>query len=247
MDDITRRQLMDAGAAAIRFNAPLGPGRVDTIADFVGSSARTVLDVGCGAGALLIDLAERFPELQATGIDRDPSVIERAAVAASGSIARDRLRFEVADAADLDREVAADVVLCIGSTHAFGGAGAALTALAGLATRAVVADGVWAGDPTDQHHEWFGELPDGEDGLATLAIEAGWAVAERDRSTLAEWDGFEHGWIRGVRSVGTPEAEGFAGTRLQEYEGPRGYRGVLGFGWLLLVRDSRTQPPVGAG
>lgn len=247
MDDTARRQLMDAGAAAIAFNAPLGPDRIDAIADFVGPAAGTVVDIGCGAGALLIDLAERFPDLRGHGIDQDETVIERAVAASSRCQAADRLRFEVADAAEIGRRLTADVAICIGSTHAFGSVDDTLFALGGVAERAVVADGVWAEQPTDEHREWFGELPDGEDGLAELAVGAGWTVVARSRSTLAEWDGFEHGWIGGVRSVGTPEATAFAETRLQEYQGPTGYRGVLGFGWVLLRRDGRARPPVRDG
>ncbi len=55
MDDATRRSLMEAGAAAIPFNAPLGAPRVDELVDFVADHGHSVVDLGCGAGALVVE------------------------------------------------------------------------------------------------------------------------------------------------------------------------------------------------
>ncbi len=223
---------MDAGAAAIRFNAPLGRERVDELVGFVATHGSSVVDLGCGAGALVIELATRLPELRGHGIDVAPAVIERARAAAARSKVSDRVRFSVGDVAT--DTTPADVAICIGSTHAFESPAVALEAIQAFGTAAaIVADGVWAAEPSAEHRELFGELPAGEDALATLARAAGWIVAGQGRSSVQEWDEFELGWIEGVRDVGTAEAVEFAERRLQDY---RGYRGVLGFGWLLLTR-----------
>jgi len=232
MDEATRRSLMDAGAAAIRFNAPLGRARVDELVEFVSAHGHRVVDLGCGAGALVIELAARLPELEGHGVDLAPAVIERARAAATRSAVADRVRFSVGDVVT-DAEPA-DVAICIGSTHAFGSPEVALDAIRTFGmTAAIVADGIWATEPTAEHVELFGELPAGEDALAALARSAGWSVVEQSRSSIEEWDEFELGWIGGVRDVGTVEAVDFAEHRLQDYQN---YRGVLGFGWLLLTR-----------
>lgn len=100
---------------------------------------------------------------------------------------------------------------------------------------AVIGDAVWSSTPGPEHRELFGDLPDGEDGIAEMAEAAGWTVVERARSSIDEWDEFEHGWIEGVRSIGTPAAAALADHRLEEYH--QAYRGVLGFGWLFLAAD----------
>ncbi len=223
---------MDAGAAAIRFNAPLGRSRVDELVDFVAVNGSSVVDLGCGAGALVIELATRLPGLRGHGIDLAPAPVERARASAARSGLADRVRFSLGDVTTVTTP--ADVAICIGSTHAFGSPTVALEAILPLGTSAaIVADGVWSAEPTAEHREMFGHLPDGEDALAGLARSAGWTVAGQGRSSVEEWDEFELGWIDGVRAVGTVEAVDFAEQRLADYQG---YRGVLGFGWLLLTR-----------
>jgi len=57
---------------------------------------------------------------------------------------------------------------------------------------------------------------------------------ERDEvSTLAEWDAVETGWRSGLEMSGYPEAVTFAQKRRREYED--GYRGAIGFSWLVLA------------
>ena len=52
-------------------------------------------------------------------------------------------------------------------------------------------------------------------------------------STLAEWDAFEAGWRAGLEASGDAEAVAFAAQRRREYED--GYRGAIGFSWLVLA------------
>jgi len=51
--------------------------------------------------------------------------------------------------------------------------------------------------------------------------------------TLAEWDDFESDWRAGIERLGTPAARAFADQRRDGYLS--GYRGVVGFGWLILT------------
>ena len=60
-----------------------------------------VLDVGCGIGWSSISLARAFPSLRVDGIDADEaSIAEAQRLAAEAGVA-DRVRFRVADAAEL--------------------------------------------------------------------------------------------------------------------------------------------------
>ncbi|MBI3768550.1 MAG: methyltransferase domain-containing protein [Deltaproteobacteria bacterium] len=80
------------------------------------SSARRVLDAGCGPGQFTIMFAELVPTMEVWGIDLAPTMIELARAHAADSPARERLHFEVADVARLpfpDRHF--DAVISSGS------------------------------------------------------------------------------------------------------------------------------------
>ena len=61
----------------------------------------SVLDVGCGPGTLALEIARRAPGLHVTGVDISADMIGLARASASAAGARERLRFEAADGADL--------------------------------------------------------------------------------------------------------------------------------------------------
>jgi len=65
------------------------------------STARRVLDAGCGPGQFTIIAAERLPHAEVWGIDLAPTMIELARAHAAHSSAAPRLHFEVADVARL--------------------------------------------------------------------------------------------------------------------------------------------------
>jgi SAM-dependent methyltransferase len=56
-------------------------------------------DVGCGAGRAMIRLAQEFPQSTFAGFDAFPAQVERARAAAEAAGVADRVRFDVADAA----------------------------------------------------------------------------------------------------------------------------------------------------
>ena len=62
---------------------------------------RTVLDVGCGAGAALRELAERFPGAELTGCDISPLAVETAASLNPELVASGRLKFLLCGVPDL--------------------------------------------------------------------------------------------------------------------------------------------------
>ena len=78
----------------------------------------------------------------------------------------------------------------------------------------------------------IGELPD-FDGLLRGTQDAGFRIELADRSTGEEWDAFESAWRSGLERSGDPDALALAAERKAEYE--HGYRGSLGFAWLVLA------------
>jgi SAM-dependent methyltransferase len=65
------------------------------------SRARTVADLGCGAGRFLISWARRHPEHRGVGIDIAPEAVEVCGQRAGDAGVSDRVRFVVGDGFDL--------------------------------------------------------------------------------------------------------------------------------------------------
>ncbi len=230
-----RTALFEAGGDALRFNAPLGVERATTLAQRLSQhAAGKVVDLGCGRGEFARMIATQNPGTTVLGVESDERLVHVARAAARAEGLDHRVSFEVGNAAEWTG--AADAAICIGASHAFGGPAEMLNRLAALvpAGSAIVGDAIWQAAPDPWCEETFGELPVGGEALAAEASRAGWEVVEIGTSTQSEWDQFEHGWIGGVRALGTEEAFRFAAQRERDYEN---YRGVLGFGWLVLERQ----------
>src|SRR5438105_9887142 len=73
----------------------------------VGADApRQIVDAGCGPGNLTVTLADRWPTAEVVGFDSSPAMIQRAA-----EVARERVRFEVADAVSWTPATPVDVLV----------------------------------------------------------------------------------------------------------------------------------------
>ncbi|MBP5586884.1 MAG: class I SAM-dependent methyltransferase [Lentisphaeria bacterium] len=82
----------DAGRDMIlRMNREHGPLRAWGFAHI--PVGRSVLDVGCGAGAALRELAEQYPEADLTGCDISPLAVETATALNEEFVKAGRLRF----------------------------------------------------------------------------------------------------------------------------------------------------------
>ncbi|MEU1982198.1 class I SAM-dependent methyltransferase [Nocardia sp. NPDC019395] len=67
----------------------------------LGAPAARVLDIGCGAGWSAIALARAYPRAQVRGVDIDAPSVRMAVRNAAAAGLAERIRFEVADAAEL--------------------------------------------------------------------------------------------------------------------------------------------------
>jgi SAM-dependent methyltransferase len=211
-------------------------------------SAR-ILDLGCGEAAWALQALAHHPDGIADGLDLSPYALERAAAAAAERGLADRLTLHERDAREYPADGDYDLVLCIGSTHAFGGFEETLAA----AGRHVNADGVlmvgemfWAAPPTPAASAALDAAPaDFTDlaGLVDVAGAAGWAPVYAHVSTAAEWDDYEWSWTGSLTgwaqdNPGHPDAAEVLAVAREHRDGwLRGYRGVLGFVTLVLRRD----------
>jgi SAM-dependent methyltransferase len=177
------------------------------------------------------------------GVDTDAAALGRGRVLARERGLDRRVEFAEADAATW--RGTADRVLCVGSSHAFGGSQAALQALAEVVPRGgrlLFGDGYWTGPPSPAAVQIFGEeirpLPD----LLEACRTAGWRVIHLSTADQREWDDFESTFRAGrqewlLAHGGDPRAaqvRDWLDGRERQYV--QVYRGVLSFAYLVLAR-----------
>jgi SAM-dependent methyltransferase len=217
--------------------------------------AARILDLGCGEAAWAMQALAHSPDGHADGVDVSRYALERAAEAAAARGLADRLTLYERDARWYMPAGDYDLVLCVGSTHVFGG-------FAGTLRQAgrhvnddgilLIGEGFWQVPPTSQALAALDAAPgDFTDlaGLVDAAEQAGWTPVYAHISDTAEWDNYEWSWIGSLtewalENPGHPDASGaLALARRHRDEWLLGYRNVLGFATLVL---RRTRPPESA-
>jgi len=229
-----RDDLRRIAHAGLTFNAPLSVERANALVRALPiSPGHHVLDLGCGWGELLLRMLAGYPATTGTGVDSDRGALDRGRRLAAQRGLQERVDFVEADAAQITDQ--ADVVICVGSSHALGGPEAALRVLRGRVEAGgslLHGEGFWAEQPGAVARRAIGDLPRFDELLA-FAQQAGFRVERAERSSLEEWDAFESSWRSGLEASSDPDALALAAERKREYED--GYRGVLGFAWLVLA------------
>jgi SAM-dependent methyltransferase len=211
--------------------------------------AARILDLGCGEAAWALQALAHHPDGHADGVDISPYALERATTAAGERGLADRLTLHERDARTYVPDGDYDLVLCVGSTHAFGGYAETLE----VAGRHVNLDGIlmvgecfWQVPPTPEALAGLDATPEDFTDLAgtvDVAEQAGWTPVYAHVSDIAEWDNYEWSWTGSLTewaldNPGHPEAvDALALAREHRDQWLRGYRNVLGFVTLVLRRS----------
>ncbi len=156
-----------------------------------------VLDAGCGRGEMLIRLASRRGAM-GIGVDRSRLAVAAARAAAARAGCRDRIEFRL-EPFDPDRFAGwtFDLALCVGSTHALGGAAPALGALGPLLLPGgllLLGEGYWKREPDPGYLAAIGGTRESlrdRAGNEALGPEAGLVPLETLDTSTAEWDRYE--------------------------------------------------------
>ncbi|MEU8102985.1 class I SAM-dependent methyltransferase [Nonomuraea muscovyensis] len=218
-----------------------------------------ILDLGCGQGEWLMRALTLYPDATADGVDLSDVALDAAREQADRSGLSARLRLHRLPAAEFSPAGSAsgssasgssadglyDLVLCVGSTHAFGGLTETLDEVrrhlspGGLA---LVGEGFWEVSPTPQVLDRFEAGPDDYADLAGTverAEKAGYATVYAHTSTRGEWDDYEWSWT-GTLTRWALDHPGPDGEAALAAVGDHRdlwlscYRDVLGFVTLLL-------------
>ncbi|MFI5671333.1 SAM-dependent methyltransferase [Streptomyces sp. NPDC051704] len=152
-----------------------------------------VLDLGCGTGEWLLRALAAKPLVRAEGVD-----ISEEALALAGKAARDlgveeRLTLHETPAEDFTSAHPFDLVLSVGSTHAFGGLLPTLAAARehlAPGGRVVIGDGFWERTPSPEAVDMLGDFADLATTVDRIAAD-GWTPVEGHVSTRAELDAYE--------------------------------------------------------
>ena len=204
------------------------------------------LDIGCGRGWMLLDLARRAG-CAGVGVDPDAREIERARGLTPAGV---DVHWHCARFDDVDLGRRFDAVICVGATHAFGDGGDALPnaldRLRGLVSpggRALLGVGFWKTAPPAPYLEATGFDPAelrGHDANAALAEQFGWAVVHAEVASTAEWDAFEGAFLADAEKGARDAPDGAAALARRDHwrswnEAYRRWgRDTLGFGYYVL-------------
>jgi SAM-dependent methyltransferase len=232
--------------ARMRWNVPLSAQHADLLLDRLAlHPGQRLADLGCGWGTLLrAAVARAGAGATGTGIDQDAAALARGrADAARDGLPAGSVEFVAADVASW-RGIA-DRVVCVGTSHAFGGTAQTLRALAEVVPpggRALLGDGFWERVPGPQAVEMFGADVRPLAGLLETCRTAGWRVIHLSTADQREWDDFESTFRAGrqewlLANASHPRAaeiRDWLDSREREYVSV--YRGVLGYAYLVLAR-----------
>lgn len=231
--------------ARMRWNMPLSAEHAALLLDRLDlRPGQRIADLGCGWGEFLLTAVARAGTgTTGVGVDEDGPLLARGRAAAARRGLGATVTFTEADAAGW-RETA-DRVLCTGASHAFGGTGEALNALAQVVEpggRVLFGDGFWARPPSAAARGIFGDDLHGLPELLEAARARGWRVIHVSEADQREWDDFESTFRAGrqewlLANAGhprAPEIREWLDTRERQYVGV--YRGLLGFAYLVLGR-----------
>ena len=233
----------------LSWNTPLSASHADRLLENLRlTECEWVVDLGCGWGELLLRAAAKLPGLVGEGVELDHSNVERARLAAVARGLADRVTFVEGNLLGYNRT--ADRLICIGADHAWGDLVLALSSLhmrVERGGRLLFGGGFWGRSPSPELIEMFGDLPKSLDALVAVATSAGWKVEFHDVANQSEWDDFEATWNLDLEDIARSEpstalgqqANRIAMQRREEYYG--GYRGVLGFAYLILGRMERAR------
>ena len=227
--------------ADLPFANPLSSADIDAqIAALELPEGARVLDIGSGAGELLVRIAAAHPGVHTIGIEPARQWAELSRERGVDEVRIAPLEEAAPGAEELD------LTCCIASSHAIGTWDAALRAMHGWTKPgglALVGEGFWQRTPTAGFLEMLGgatedELPT-HDALLAGVRDAGWTVVAQSIASPEDWAAYEETLIdngeRALAEHDDPDLRRWVEAAKARWNHPDG-RDTLGFTLLTLQR-----------
>uniref|UniRef100_UPI003F49AA2B SAM-dependent methyltransferase n=1 Tax=Streptomyces sp. CA-141956 TaxID=3240051 RepID=UPI003F49AA2B len=205
-----------------------------------------VLDLGCGTAEWLLRALTTRPQLHAEGVDVSEVSLTQARRTAGRIGVDERLVLHRQEAAHFTSPQSYDLVISVGSTHAFGGLLPTLAAARehlAPGGRVLIGESFWDRTPSPEALEMFGELAD----LAAtvdLVVADGWTPVHGHVSTRSELDAYEWACWGSLAAWALDHPDDPAAAQALETANAarsdwlHGYRDSFGFVCLVLRRTS---------
>lgn len=246
-----RQQLSALAHADHPIYAPVSDSRVDDLlARTVRRPDAHVLDLGCGKGEWLLRALRTYPGITAVGVDVSSEGFDWTRESATRLGAADRLELIPQDVKEYRSSRKADVVLSIGAAYAFGELLPTLRAAReqlGDDGMFLLGDCFWEREPSPELiEEMEGAGPQKFTDLPTLVdnvVADGWTPVFQYVSTQTDWDDYEWSWVGSLADWALdhpdhPDREQLLRVSAEHrHSYVHGYRGILGFVFLLLRRS----------
>ncbi|MYT22261.1 methyltransferase domain-containing protein [Streptomyces sp. SID7760] len=242
---MNREQISEIAHSNHPIKAPLDDESVRRLLDrALPRGDERVLDLGCGSGEWLLRALAAKPLVRAEGVDISPEGLALAGKAARERGVEERLTLHRTEAAAFTSPHPFDLVLSVGSTHAFGGLLPTLAAARehlAPGGRVIIGDGFWERTPSPEAVDMLGEFADLATTVDRIAAD-GWTPVEGHVSSRAELDAYEWSNWGALASWALDHPDdpdssqvlATAGTRRSEWL--RAYRETWGFVTLVLRR-----------
>jgi SAM-dependent methyltransferase len=167
----------------LTFHGPMSEARAARLVERLArTTPRTVLDIGCGRGELMLRILGAVPEASGLGLDTDEGDLARGRDHAQARGLADRVTF-VRESGLGTARGPADLVLCLGASHALSDAQPPRHTAAALPTSATRRSGsrptTAIRGPPSSGGNWTGT---GRTGCAVTAAYSGWLTSPWSRS-----------------------------------------------------------------
>ncbi|MFT7463645.1 MAG: cyclopropane fatty-acyl-phospholipid synthase-like methyltransferase [Pseudohongiellaceae bacterium] len=167
------------------------------LSDLSLNSEARLLDVGCGRGALLLNVVAQHG-CHAVGVDPHRGALDHAQSEAKRQSLSERIDWHCSDFSPGDWPPQSfDVIACIGASHGCGSYAetlATLTAMLRPGGQLLIGEGFWAQEPADDYLAFLGgsrEELQTHEGHQQLASEHGLNLRRSHKATAQEWDHYE--------------------------------------------------------
>ena len=226
------------------FNCPLSAERASRLIEQLNlENHDRVLDIGCGKGEFLIQVAERY-DITGVGVDHNSDLTTWAEQKAKERDLSKNLSFVCQDARSFDWKAhKANLIICIGSEFILGGYRQALRLFSHhlVSSEAMLIGTVyWKQDPVPEYLDLMGGENPHFDYLTTvdIAVEEGFIPLYLCRSNEDEWDDFESRHTQNRYRTAMKSDDEAALKQTQNWQ--RGYlrwgSQTIGFGFFLFQK-----------